>query len=235
MVAAVVLFLCHVDKQAGQVVGVGRASYLIIYNSQMIVCLSKIQHGLDEVLSVHAEYPCDADDVEFFHPFLYRELSLVFRLAVYVQRMTLIIRLPRAGALAVEYIVCGDVDHFAVKVMADFCDVLGSDCIDLMYFFFFVIILSKVYSGPCCTVDYDIRVCFGNDFSYAFCIGDVHFFNINADSFMTAFCKFIHDVMAELAFYTCYKYSHNGSPFSDFVIVMFCLSLVFQSDFLFVP
>ena len=35
----------------------------------------------------------------------------------------------------------------------------------------------------------------------------------NADSFMTAFCKFIHDVMAELAFYTCYKYSHNGSPF----------------------
>ena len=83
MVAAVVLFLCHVDKQAGQVVGVGRASYLIIYNSKMIVCLSKVQHGLDEVLSVHAEYPCDADDVEFFHPFLYRELSLVFRLAVY--------------------------------------------------------------------------------------------------------------------------------------------------------
>ena len=42
MVAAVVLFLCHVDKQAGQVVGVGRLSYLIIYNSQMIVCLSKV-------------------------------------------------------------------------------------------------------------------------------------------------------------------------------------------------
>ena len=52
---------------------------------------------------------------------------------------------------------------------------------------------------------------------------------------MTAFLQgSFTDVIADYHFYTCYKYSHNGSPFSDFCY-RYVLSpfLFFSPDFLF--
>ncbi len=98
MVAAVFVGLDHINKESCQIICVSRGSDLIIHNTDCPALFANAQHRLDEVLSCHAEYPGNADGKVFVGQLFYCQLSLVFRLAVYVQRMTLIVRLPRAGA-----------------------------------------------------------------------------------------------------------------------------------------
>ena len=80
----------------------------------MIMGLTQIQHGLDEILTVHTEYPGDSYDKILLQCILHCHLALVFGLPVYVQRMALIVGLPGSGTFAVKYIVRADIDHLAV-------------------------------------------------------------------------------------------------------------------------
>ena len=84
MVPAVFLGLDHIHQESGQIIGIGGRADLIVHHCGRAPFLSDAEHGLNEVLPVDAEHPGNADDEEFFHQLLHRQLSLVFGLTVYV-------------------------------------------------------------------------------------------------------------------------------------------------------
>ena len=59
------IFVTSESYQPGrlrQIVGVSRGTDLIIHNADCPALFANAQHGLDEVLAVHAKYPRDTDD-----------------------------------------------------------------------------------------------------------------------------------------------------------------------------
>ena len=74
----------HIHQKAGQIIGIGGRADLVVHHRGRAPFLSDAEHGLNEVLSVDAEHPGNADDEKFLHQLLHRQLSLIFGLAVYV-------------------------------------------------------------------------------------------------------------------------------------------------------
>ena len=208
MVSAIFVCLHHIHQQSCQVIGIGRRTDLIIHNRQFIMCFTEVQHGLDKVLSVHTEYPGNADNVISGQVFLNRQFTLIFCLAVYIQRMTLVIRLPRTGALSVKHVIRTDIDHLQIQLRTDFCDILRTTGIDLAHFFNLILILCQIHSRPCRTVNDCLHVGFPDHTLHRSRICDIHLLNVHTDTGMTPFRQFIHHIMAKLSFDTCHQYSH---------------------------
>ena len=79
----------------------------------MISGLTKIQHGFDEILAIHAKYPRNTDKEELLQRF-HCQFTLILSLTIDIQRLSFIIRFPWSGSLAVEHIIRADVHHFTV-------------------------------------------------------------------------------------------------------------------------
>ena len=90
MVVAVFLCFDHIYQEHGQVQGVGRGADLVADYPELIVGLSKIQHGLDEILAVFAEYPGDTDNEVFLQIFGNAQLTFQLGFSVYVQRFVIL-------------------------------------------------------------------------------------------------------------------------------------------------
>ena len=82
MVSAVFVRLDHIHEKSCEVVSVGRGTDLIVNDRSSSALFSDPEHGLDEVLSVYAEYPGDTDGKEFLDQLLDCELALIFGLSV---------------------------------------------------------------------------------------------------------------------------------------------------------
>ena len=104
---------------------------LVINHADSSVRLADIQHGLNKVLTIQTEYPCDTDNEILLQRLADCQLTFQFRLAVYIQRLVIFaVRLPRLCALTVKHIIRADVGHFAVQFLADICNVLSAASID---------------------------------------------------------------------------------------------------------
>ena len=201
MVTAVLVCLYHIHQKFCQIVSISRGSDLIIYHAQFIMCLGKIQHSFNKVLSIHSEYPGDSDDIILLQIFFYCQFSFVFRLSIDIQRLSFIIRLPWSGAFSVKYVICTDIDHFQIQLFADLCNIFCPLRIDLMTEF--RIVFCCIYCGISCTVNHRFHFRLLDDLLYFCCIGDIHLFYVYTDSGMPAFGEFVHYIIAKLAFYTC--------------------------------
>ena len=78
MVAAVTVSLYHFHQKLCKIIGIGRRTDLVVHYTHRSPFLSQAQHGFDEILSVNAEYPGNADSKEFLHILLYCNLTLIF-------------------------------------------------------------------------------------------------------------------------------------------------------------
>ena len=136
------------------------------------MCLADIQHCLDEVLAVHSKYPCYTHDKVLLKGICHCKLSVEFCLSVYVERcIILAVRLPWCGALSVKYIVCADIYHFGIYLLAGIRDILSAVCVDCMHLLSIFFILSTINCGPCCTMYHSIWINFGycTFYSYSIC------------------------------------------------------------------
>ena len=125
--------------------------------------------------------------------------------------MAFVIRLPRAGALAVEYVICADVHKLCICLFAGLCHVARALAVDTAAEV--CVILSCVYCSICGTVDDCVCAGMFNDTAAGFRVGDVHFLDIYADALDAAFFQFIHQVSSKLAFCSCYQNLHAVSSF----------------------
>ena len=164
--------------------------------------LTQIQHGLDEILTVHTEYPGDSYDKILLQCILHCQLALVFGLSVYVQRMALIVGLPGSGTFAVKYIVRADIDHLAVQLLADIGNILCTVRIDPAAELH--VVFRCIHCCVSCAVNHSIRCCLTDHFFHAGSIRDIHVLNIHANRLNAALCKFIYHIISQLALYACY-------------------------------
>ena len=84
MIITVFIGFDHIHQQARQIIGVGRCADLIGYDFQGVMCLADVQHRLDEVLAVDAEYPCNPDDKILVQGLRNCKLAFQLRLSVNV-------------------------------------------------------------------------------------------------------------------------------------------------------
>ena len=111
MVVTILVGLSHIDQKPCKVDGVSGCAYLVVNDTNHIVCLAHIKHGLDEVLAVPAKHPGDPYDEEFIRSSGYRKFTLQLSLSVVINRgIVLAVRLPGGNSLPVENIVCTDVE-----------------------------------------------------------------------------------------------------------------------------
>ena len=82
MIVTVFLCLDHIYQQSCQVIGISWSTDLVIDYGECVVCFSKIDHGLDEVLAVFAKYPCNTDDKELIHCAGYSQFAVQFGLSI---------------------------------------------------------------------------------------------------------------------------------------------------------
>ena len=228
MVVAVFLGLQHVHEQSRKIQCIGRCTDLIIYHAYGIVGLSDVQHGLDEVLSVEAEDPGDADDEILLEGPRDGLLTAELRLTIVVERrIILTVRLPRGLALTVEDVVGGDIDHLRIHELRGIGDVLHAVNIDRLYLRTVRLILCGVNRGPGRTVHDHIRMKLANDGGNLGTIRDIHLhirhtghrriihhtavhrLDVRADTLVAAFREFVHHIVTELTIDTCYKYVHK--------------------------
>ena len=202
MVSAVFVRLDHIHEKSCEVVSVGRGTDLIVNDRSSSALFSDPEHGLDEVLSVYAEYPGDTDGKEFLYQLLDCKLSLIFGLSIDIQWMSLVIRLPRAGSLSVEYIVRADVHHLDAEFFADFRDVSRSACVD--FHAHVHIVLSRIDSSVSCAVDHCIDIGLRDHAVTCLFIGDIHLSEVHSDRSDPAFFHLVYYVMTKLAFYACH-------------------------------
>src|SRR5574344_178297 len=112
MIVTKLISLPHINKKSREIISISRCTDLIRYNPHMIVSLSHVNHRLDEVLAVLSEYPRDSHNEEPVRSFGNSELSFKLGLTVIVdRRVILAVRRPWLVALAVENIVCADVEY----------------------------------------------------------------------------------------------------------------------------
>ena len=194
------------------------------------MCLAYIQHRLNKVLTIQTEHPSNADNKILLQRLAYCQLTFQFRLAVYIQRLVILtIRLPRLGTLTVKHIVCADIGHLTVQLLADVCNILCATCVDSTDFRHFIVILCHIHSSPCCTVDHCVRVYFRNDFlnctlvrniqgniqCFCYCGAVCHttviFLNIRSYTLMATLQQLVHHIMSKLTANTCYKKLHVPS------------------------
>ena len=228
MVVAVLLGLEHVHEQSCEVQCIGRCPDLIIDHAYSIVGLSDVQHGLDEVLSVEAEDPGDADDEILLEGAGHSLLTAKLRLTVVVERrIVLTVRLPRGLALTVEDVVRGDIDHLRIHELRGVRDVLHAVDIDRLYLRTIRLILCSIDCSPGCTVHDHIRMKLTDDGGNLGTIRDVHLhirhtghrriihhtavyrLDIRADTLIATLREFVHHIVTELTIDTCYKYFHK--------------------------
>ena len=197
--------------------------------------LAHIDHGLNKVLAVQTEYPCNTNDEVLLQRVRHRQLTFQFGLAIDIQRLiVLTIRLPRLGSLSVKHIVRGQIEHFAIQFLAGISNVLGTACINFSNSFYLIVIFCHIHSSPCSTVDHRIRFDSFNHLGNRIFICDVQLYivhsgnraticdtcigicHIRTDALMTSFIQFIHDIMAQLTINACYEELHiNFSPCSS--------------------
>ena len=84
MVISILVRLDHVNKKSCKIEGISRRTDLVIYNSQLIMCLSDIEHGTDKVLSVGTEYPCNTHDKILVQYFGHSKLAVELGCTVYI-------------------------------------------------------------------------------------------------------------------------------------------------------
>ena len=193
MVNAVPVGLDHVHHQAGQIIGIGGRADLVIHYGYGSPFPPQTEHGLNKVFPVHAEYPGDADNKVFFQKLLYGQLAFVFRLAVNIQRLPGIIRLPGSFTLAVKHVVRAEIHHLNVQLPAHFGNVSRSFCIYLPAEVF--VVLCRVYCRIGSAVDHCISLCFRDYPLTGSGIGNVHLFHIHANGLNSPFFTFLHHII----------------------------------------
>ena len=103
-----------------------------------------------------------------------RQLTFQFRLTIHIQGLiVLAVRLPWLCSLTVKHIVCADICHFTVQLLADIRNVLRAASVDSTYFRHVFIILCHVHGRPRCAVDHGIRIHIRNCLFYGVPIGDI--------------------------------------------------------------
>ena len=122
----------------------------------------------------------------------------------------MVVRFPGTSAAAIEHIIRADVHHLDVQRLTYLGDIACPFRIDLTAQL--QVIFSSIYCSICCAVDNCVRFCTGNYTFAGFLVSDIHLFHVHAKSFYAAAGKFIHHIMAQLAFNTCYKNLHNYIP-----------------------
>ena len=110
MVVAVLIGFAHIHQKPCQVETIGRRTDLVIDYPDFIMGLAHIDHGLNEILTVQTEHPCNTDDKVLLQRVRNRQLAFQLGLTVDVQGLiVLAVRLPRLRSLAIEHIVCGQI------------------------------------------------------------------------------------------------------------------------------
>ena len=174
VIVSELLRLDHVDKKRRQIQCVGRRPDLVIHHSQLVVVLTDVQHGADEVLPVRSEHPGDANDKEPVCRLDDCLLSVQLALPVHIQRgIVLIIRLPWPRARSVKDVVRGQVDDLRAALFRSACQILRPVHIDGLHNGPFVLILGKVHRSPGGTVHDHIRRKTAHGFPDCLTIGDV--------------------------------------------------------------
>ena len=202
MIFAVLFFFQHIHKKLCQIVGIRRSSDLIVYHSQGIMGLSKIQHGLDKVFAVYAKYPGNTDNIIFIRIFFYCQLPFILCLSINIQRFYhWIVRFPGTGAFSVKHIIGTEVDHGNIQLPAHFCNIFCSQSVDFAAHFH--LILCCIHSCPGCTVHHFVRTDFLHDSAYCRFICDVHLLHIHANAFISPFRQLIHHIVTKLSLYSC--------------------------------
>ena len=125
--------------------------------------------------------------------------------------MTLVVRLPRAGALAVKHIVCADVHKLRICLFAGLCHVARALAIDTAAEV--CVIFCGIYCSICGTVDNCVCAGIFDHTPAGFRVGDIHLLDIYANTFNAALCQFVHQVSSKLAFCSCYQNLHAVSSF----------------------
>ena len=136
--------------------------------------LRYIQHRFNKVLSIYSKYPCNTNDKVAFKIAADRLLTFQLCLSVNIQGLiSSAIRLPWFCSLSVKYIVCGNVNHLAVKLFANLCNIFCPSGIDSTNLSHLILIFCKIYRSPCSTVDHNIRSAFCENFFYCFFICNI--------------------------------------------------------------
>ena len=227
MVVSILLRLTHINKQSRKVKCVGRSTNLIIDYSYFIMSLSHFNHGLDEVLTIQTKYPCDTNNEIFIQCLAHSQLTFQFCLAINIKRLVILaVRMPRFCSFAIKYIICGEIQLFAIQLFAYTSNILCAAGIYSSHSLNFVIILCHIYSSPSCTMYNSVRFDFRDNLFDCFFISNIKAnighrrnsgstsnscicrCNIGTNTFMTSFIQFIHDVMAQLTIDSCYKELH---------------------------
>ena len=87
----------------------------VVDDANGIVRFANVQHRLDEVFSIQAEHPRNADDEVFLQRPADCQFTLQFRLTVDIQWLVILaIRLPRRSSLPIKHIIRADVSHLAI-------------------------------------------------------------------------------------------------------------------------
>ena len=242
VIIAVFFCLTHINQQSCKIKCIGRCTYLVINYTHFIVCFSHINHSLDEILTIKTKHPCYTDNKVFFKCSAYSQLAFKLSLTVNIQRLIILaVRLPRLCSLSVKHIICGQIEHFTVNFFARISNILRSACIDSTDFLHLIVIFCHIHSRPSRTMNYSIRIHFGDNFFYRLFIGNIQLnirhrsysrtvchsgisrLNIRTHSLITTLCKLIHHVMTELTVYACYKKLH----LSDLLLILIHFFVVF--------
>ena len=154
MINTVLIRLDHIHDEAGKIIGVCRCADLIVNNSECVMRFGQIQHGLNKVLSVRSEDPCDPQNEEFLHMLTDSDLALRLCLAVDIERLILVIGLPGSRSVAVKYIVRGEIHHRDVQLFTDLSYILRPVGIDPAAGFRHL--LRLIDCRPCRAVDHGI-------------------------------------------------------------------------------
>ena len=215
------------------------------------MCLTNIQHGLNKVLTIQAKHPCNADNEILLQRLADCQLTFEFRLTIHIQRFVILaVRLPRLCTLTIKHIVCADIGHFAVQLLADICNVLSASSIDGTNFRYFIFILSHIHSSPCCTMDHGIRIYFCNYFFDIVLISNIQcyiwslrhrrtisnttvvFLNVRTYPFMATLQQLVHHIMAQLTANARYKKLHvlSSSGFLAVVVHLLVVVLILTAD-----
>ena len=161
MVVAILFCFNHIYQQYGQIKSVSRSADLVADYPELIVGFSKIQHGLNEVFAVLAEYPGNTDNEIFFQVFGNCQFSGQLGLSIHIKRLVILaVRLPGLSALAVEDVVGADVNHLTAQVFAHQGNISGAVGIDFPDSFFFIFIFCQVYGSPGSAVYHYVRIYF---------------------------------------------------------------------------
>ena len=219
MIDSVLIGERHVNDQPCKIVRIGRRSDLVIHDPKSRVILCEIQHGLNKVLSVHAEDPGDSQNEELLYMFAHCDFPFRLRLSVDVERFVRILRLPGPCPVAVEYIVRREIHHRNVQLLADLRNIQGPVSIDLPACFRHF--LSLIDRSPGRAVDHKIHSRIDDPFPDALRVRNIHrnighrrdrraihdtavyFFQVSSYPGDISLCEFIHHVMTELSGYTC--------------------------------